>query len=221
MLKSLSFKGPEDSFWFVSDTHFNHDRTWIVQARGFQTVKGHDDGLIHNWNAFVKPTDTVFFLGDFHLCSNRSEDSANIFRRLNFGTFYNLWGNHNASIKQLYQDEIHTQYNLDVEVYPLIKHFGNKQVIFAGDYLEVYINGQHIILSHFSHRTWHKNGKGAWNLAGHSHNKDKEILHHGQLGKVFDCGIDGILRPYSFREIRQIMEKKDILITDHHNAETT
>lgn len=217
MLKTFNFKGPEDSFWVTSDTHINHNRTFILEPRGYKTIQDHDNDIIHQWNQVVKITDTVFFLGDFYLCSNKAEDSLNVIRRLNFSELWMGWGNHNASVKQLYQEEIKSQYNLEnIEIYPLTKTIGNKKIIFYGNDLECYINGQHIIMNHFAMRTWHKNGKGSWCLVGHSHANDKEINEHSLNGKILDCGFDNFKRPINFREIKNIMNKKNINVTDHH-----
>jgi len=217
MIKELKFNGPEDSFWWTSDTHWNHDRDFIYGPRNYNDIESHDKGLIKTWNERVKETDTVFHLGDFYCCSNKSNDVLNVIRQLNFNTLYLIWGNHPASVKQLFKEEIESQYGLkDVEIYPLIKHIGLKKIIFIGFYNEVFINGQHICMSHFSHRSWHKNGNGSWMLCGHSHKNDKGINPDCLDGKILDVGIDNFGGPVSFAEIKQIMNKKNIKITDHH-----
>lgn len=217
MLKSLKFNGSEDSFWWTSDTHFNHDRDFIYKPRGYSDVKSHDEGLIKRWNENVKETDTVFHLGDFYCCSNKSSDVLNVLRQLNFDTLYLIWGNHPASVKQLYQEELESQYGVkDIEIYPLIKNIGLKKVIFIGFYSEIYLNGQHICMSHFSYRTWHKNNKGSWMLCGHSHSNDNGINPDFQESKILDIGIDNFGKPISFKDIGKIMSKKEIKITDHH-----
>lgn len=217
MLKPLKFKGAEDSFWAVSDTHWGHDRPFIYGPRGYENLEAHDKGLIKIWNERVKETDTVFHLGDVCCCSNKSADVLNVFRQLNFDTLYLIWGNHPASVKQLFQEEVESQYGLkDVEVYPLIKHIGLKKIIFLGNYIEVYINGQHICMSHFAHRSWHKNGAGSWMLAGHSHGNDKGINKECLDSKILDVGVDNFGGPVSMAEIKRIMNEKQIKVTDHH-----
>lgn len=55
--------------WFISDTHFSHTNIIGYTGRPFQSVNEMNERLIANWNALVKPQDTVFFLGDFGLGS--------------------------------------------------------------------------------------------------------------------------------------------------------
>jgi calcineurin-like phosphoesterase family protein len=53
--------------WFISDTHFSHTNIIRYTERPFQSVNEMNERLIENWNALVRPQDTVFFLGDFGL----------------------------------------------------------------------------------------------------------------------------------------------------------
>lgn len=216
MFKPIHFHGPDDSFWFTSDTHFNH-KPFVFKPRGYASSQEHDDGLIHNWNAVVKNTDTVFFLGDFILSVNKAEDALKYLRRLNFNEIYMLWGNHNASLKQIYQEEVKSE---NLEIYPTVKFIdGIKKIIFVGHYYEVYINGQHIIMDHFAYRTWNHNGKGTWCICGHSHGNDSGINELCKEGKILDVGVDKFGRPINFRELKNIMNSKNIHTHDHHDKD--
>lgn len=46
---------------------FSHNNIIRYTGRPFQSVDEMNARLIENWNAFVQPQDTVFFLGDFGL----------------------------------------------------------------------------------------------------------------------------------------------------------
>lgn len=48
----------------TSDQHFNHKKIIEYQDRPFSSVGEMNDQLIMNWNAEVRPEDTVIFLGD-------------------------------------------------------------------------------------------------------------------------------------------------------------
>lgn len=221
MLNTLKLKGADDSFWWTADTHFNH-KPFVYEKRGYKTSLDHDNGLIHKHNELVKPTDTLFFLGDFILSVNKPEDCLGFLRRLNFETCYMLWGNHNASVKQLFFEQILLQYNLkDVEIYPLTVNLGNKKVIFVGNYLECYINNKHIIMDHFAKLIWHKNGHGSWNLVGHSHGGLEKASPNNFESKILDVGIDNFAGPINFRDIKNIMGRKNVEILDHHSGQTT
>ncbi len=53
---------------FTADTHFGHEgmmdgrMTW---PRPFGSIEEHDETLIANWNAVVRPGDEIWHLGDF------------------------------------------------------------------------------------------------------------------------------------------------------------
>lgn len=66
--------------WFTSDTHFGHARIVELSNRPFKEVKPTkkdpigktalevmNEALVENWNALVKPEDTVYHLGDVAL----------------------------------------------------------------------------------------------------------------------------------------------------------
>jgi calcineurin-like phosphoesterase family protein len=69
---------------FVSDTHFCHAGILsprMQNPRPFASIEAHDETLIANWNAVVRPDDTVWHLGDF--CYRCSEGHArSVFDRL-------------------------------------------------------------------------------------------------------------------------------------------
>ena len=53
--------------WFTSDTHFYHARVIEYCNRPYAYVEEMNEMLVLNWNAIVKPEDTVYVLGDFSL----------------------------------------------------------------------------------------------------------------------------------------------------------
>ena len=53
-----------EKIWFTSDLHFNHDKEFIVQARGFKTVEEMNKAIIKRFNSKVAPEDIVYILGD-------------------------------------------------------------------------------------------------------------------------------------------------------------
>lgn len=84
------------NIFFISDTHFGHANmlTFInydgTRMRPFSSVEECDELMIENWNKLVKPTDTIYHLGDIiYHCKNRDE----IMQRLN-GEKILIKGNH-------------------------------------------------------------------------------------------------------------------------------
>ena len=53
--------------WFISDTHFNHDREFIYKPRGFHDINESNNTIIDNWNKNVAKEDEIYVLGDFFL----------------------------------------------------------------------------------------------------------------------------------------------------------
>lgn len=56
--------------YFISDTHFGHvGIITFLDANGnrirpFNTIEEHDETLVNNWNARVRPDDLIYHLGD-------------------------------------------------------------------------------------------------------------------------------------------------------------
>ena len=53
--------------YFISDTHFNHDKDFIYKPRGFNSIEESNNTIISNWNNIVTDEDEVYVLGDFIL----------------------------------------------------------------------------------------------------------------------------------------------------------
>lgn len=160
--------------------------------------------LVKSWNEVVLEEDEVYHLGDVSLTN--ADKTHEILQRLN-GKIYLIKGNHEKSTlqKQYTRDRfewIKDYYELKVDN-PTID--GNKH--------------QLIVLCHYGMRVWNKSHHGAIHLYGHSHDSlDKE----GAWGKSMDVSVDsayrilGEYRPFSLREVMNIMNKRDIHEIDHH-----
>lgn len=127
--------------WFTADTHFGHKNIIQFCDRPFSDIDEHDEHLIKSWNSKITPTDEVYHLGDFSLCS---KDRANeIASRLN-GKIFFIRGNHDKAAP--------------VDRFEWVK-----------DYHELKVNKQMFVLSHYAHRVWNKSHYGSFHLFGHSH----------------------------------------------------
>ena len=82
--------------YLTSDTHFNHNKDFIYERRGFKSIEEMNEKIIENWNSIVKPEDTVYHLGDVML--GDIEAGINCLKRLN-GHVYIAIGNHDTQAR--------------------------------------------------------------------------------------------------------------------------
>lgn len=180
------------NLYFTSDVHLGHTNIIKFCNRPFNSVEEMNEGLIQNWNAVVKPGDTVWSLGDFAFLP--FEKTVEIIKRLN-GNLYMVLGNHCQKIIQ-----------------------NRKMLVESGlvkeicDYKEIKWLNQKMVLFHYAQRTWNGAHYGTWQLFGHTHGT------MAPYGKSVDVGIDSPFitgkaehRPFSFEEINEFMSKQDLI----------
>jgi calcineurin-like phosphoesterase family protein len=92
--------------YFISDTHFGHEKCWSTfkradgsPLRAFSSTEEMDEHMIEQWNATVKPEDSVYHLGDYVI--NRR--FMHVAHRLN-GRKRLVRGNHDLFKTQEYLD---------------------------------------------------------------------------------------------------------------------
>jgi calcineurin-like phosphoesterase family protein len=190
--------------------------------------------LINSINAYAKPDDLLIHLGDWSFSG--INNIANFRRQLKVHDIIIATGNHDTHIQQ---NRLLTNCS-----YGEAKALGAKQNLNYADsddvgaadlfmhvtpYLEISIDGQFIVLCHYPMASWNHSYKGSWMLHGHSHgslfvNEPKD--HWYKTSKIMDVGIDcafdryGEYKPFSIKEIREIMNKKSFRSVDHHNENT-
>lgn len=129
--------------YFTADTHFGHANIlkYCARTRPYKDLDHMHEVLIRNWNAVVKPADTVYHLGDFGF-----GPAVTLARKRLNGKIRLILGNH---------DKIRLE---DAGMFESIDHLKL-----------VDVDGQRIVLCHYAMRTWQFQAKGAWQLYGHSH----------------------------------------------------
>lgn len=198
----------KNKIWFTADTHFKHKNIIRYCNRPFESIEKMDEAIIKNWNDRVSQDDIVYHLGDFALVKSDAE-IVNLLKRLN-GYIKFLSGNHDKVMKNFFNIPIYKK-----EFYYKIENLGN--------YHEFKIEDNFITLNHYAQIIWNKKHHGAWCLCGHSHyNLELVRKDNDGIGKILDVGVDGNnFTPYSYEEIKKIMEKKSIFpidkrMSDHH-----
>jgi len=128
---------------FTADTHFGHANIIHKCQRPFACAQEMDEALIANWNAVVRPQDTVYHLGDVAFRNRNSV--TRILGRLN-GQKHLVWGNHDSN--QLRKNPLWAS---------------------STPYVEATVDGQRLVLFHYAMRVWSGLHRGAIHLYGHSH----------------------------------------------------
>lgn len=75
--------------YFTSDTHLSHIK--VSENRGFSSIEEHDDAIISNINSIVRPSDTLYILGDIVMGGWRK--TAPLVQKIN-GNKVCILGNH-------------------------------------------------------------------------------------------------------------------------------
>ena len=156
--------------YITSDFHFGHNKPFLYEPRGFETIWDHDRAIIKNWNKIIKPEDDVYILGDIML--NDNIHGIKCLVQL-CGNIHIIRGNHDSEQR--------------MELY---KHCWNVVEVCEAKFL--HYKKYHIFLSHFptitSNFDYKKPLKSrCLNICGHSHTKnkwqdvDKGYIYHAEL----------------------------------------
>lgn len=203
----------ENRVYFTSDTHFNHAKNFIFEARGYKSVQEHNDALIEKINETVRREDTLIHLGDFCLNITMPEFET-ILGRINCQNIAYIWGNHNSCIRRMYEETLAADYQRkNIEVYP----YAIGKLTYLGYYKELIVNGRMIVIHHYPHQIFNQMQKGAWQLSGHSHYTNPTTQIDSSDNKILDVGWDGHGKPLSFDEICRIMNNKNHVKQDKHH----
>ncbi|WP_067458364.1 metallophosphoesterase family protein [Devosia elaeis] len=162
--------------FFTADHHFGHANIIKMCDRPYDNITAHDMGLVENWNAVVGPDDEVWHLGDFAYRAS-PKWTRRLFEMLN-GTKRLIVGNHDFKGETL------------------------KLPWKSIDQLtETVVDGQTLVLCHYSLRVWRNMRRGAVQLYGHS---------HGNLpgtAQSIDVGVDVMgYAPVTWPQIKQRLE---------------
>lgn len=196
----MRLKLEHQNIWFTSDYHFSHANVIKYDKRPFTSVEEMDEALIDGWNAKVKDTDIVFYLGDLSFDRDFGRTQA-IAKQLK-GKIHFILGNHDDErvIRKLGVFETVNDYiNLSV------KDLDNPRKY------------QDIMMFHYPILSWDKRHHGAIHLHGHEHGSlvnNSEYEWYYKF-KVLDIGCNmHNYEPVSYHEIKEIMKTKKI--GEHH-----
>lgn len=174
--------------YLTSDLHFNHNRGFIYEPRGFHSVEEMNEAIILRWNNIVKPEDDVYLLGDVML----GDYSAGVecVRQLK-GRIHIVLGNHDSDNR--------------IELY---RSFPN--VVEIAQAIKFKYNGYHFFLTHypcFCGSLHHESlKKTTCNLFGHTHSKSR---FYQDIPFMYNVAVDAHnCAPVNLDKIIEEMEEK-------------
>lgn len=153
--------------FYISDTHFGHQRMLDMQPRPFSSIDEHDEWLIECWNDVITPDDIVYHLGDFAARLHETDRIRTLFGRLN-GRKHLVIGNHDVDKKG----------NLHPTLAALAWDSRPEHGMRTKD------AGHDLWMSHYAGRTWPSSHYGAFHFYGHSHGRLPGV------GRSRDVGVD-------------------------------
>ena len=216
----ITAKDPEVLFWGC--LHYGHDPKWetpIWAKRGFSSSADHDAGIVERWNAKATDRTTGFLLGDTMFGFGGEEKFRALLSQIRFETLYVMAGNHAAGWKQAFE-------SCEGNELVLGHRLGggkSKTAVFVPNYLEAFINGQPIVMSHYPIASWNGQGKGSWMVHSHCHGS----LYGSDLGKllyrakIIDVGVERCPWPVTFGELRAEFRKDAVSFDHHHEGSST
>jgi calcineurin-like phosphoesterase family protein len=141
--ESLGRRSEENKMdWFTADWHLNHKNIIRFCNRPYTDIEQHNEALIANVNAVVKPDDRLFNLGDVTFGGNLALIRASIVCK----NVFVILGNHDK------ESQLRTHFTILPQCY------------------EYKNNGLNLVLCHYAMRVWNKSHHGVGHLYGHSHN---------------------------------------------------
>jgi calcineurin-like phosphoesterase family protein len=183
-----------DKIFFISDTHFDHEKVIGFCKRPFKDREEMNTELVGRWNSKVPANATVFILGDFA-----------------FGE----WGKY---LPLLAGRKILVRGNHDRDPKALKKAIEACTLVSVHDILRITVNlrreshveKQDIVLCHYPFLSWEKQRHHVWHLHGHCHNQMSHTFDSDSTALRYDVGVDGNdFTPLSYWEIERIMLERE------------
>lgn len=174
--------------YFTSDLHIGHDKNFIWEARGFNSIKEHNTAILENWNSVVTSLDTVFILGDLCLGADEREWDR-IYKNLN-GEKIVITGNHDTMNKlQKYQFD----YKMECQGLASIYKYSKSKIFYLSHYPTFTANYDD------------NKGHPLINLFGHTHQTNNFFNNNPYM---YHVGVDSHnCTPVSIEQIIKDIEK--------------
>jgi len=156
--------------FFSSDLHFNHQREFIYNPRGFETIKDMNETIITRFNIMVEPEDDLYLLGDNFLGQDLDAGLALMLELP--GKLHLIRGNHDSDKRWE-----------ALKALPNVVEIADAKFLKYGKY--------HFFLSHFPTMTGNLEKESlsqmTLNLSGHTHSKDKFYM---DMPYIYNVAVD-------------------------------
>ena len=226
-----------NNIYFASDFHYNHQRDFIWTPRGFKSYQEHDK-FLENQCASLKDNDLLIYLGDYSLNST-DEQTSSLLHKTRAQIFY-IFGNHEGYHSRFYRNSLQRFFGEkgNAQIFPFsvdktnnlgmpgITHNNGKycnDITYFGEEGYFQIGNNFYFCRHMAPLIWDRmKYDNQFALCGHSHGNLKSALPTSlNTGKILDVGVDVALQCngtafLTIKEIDEIMNKKKIVIHDHH-----
>lgn len=177
--------------YISSDCHFGHDKPFVWESRGFESVEEMNETIIKNFNSVVSDEDDLYLLGD--VIMGKTDETIEYLKRLK-GKIHIVLGNHDTSDRRKRYAELDNV--VEVVWATLIRH-----------------KKYHIFMSHFPTFTInediediHSLKQCTLNFFGHTHQPD--YFYKGNP-RMFHVGVDShYCYPVSIDKALSIMNEK-------------
>lgn len=134
------------AIWFSSDLHFNHNKSFIYDARGCDSIEQMNQIILDNFNQLVAPTDDLWLLGD--LVMGETYKAHELLTQLP-GKKHIILGNHDTTLRT----ELYRSLGWDCQYATMLKY--NKYCFYLSHYPTLVGNFEEPF--------------APWNLHGHTH----------------------------------------------------
>ena len=174
--------------YFISDTHFNHDKAFIWGPRGFKSVQEANDTIIKNWMETVTREDDIYVLGDFFLGKDMDYVKKTVVKLP--GRIHLILGNHDSPAK--------------VATYRTMRNI--VEIVWA---TQIEYKGRQFYLSHYPTLTADLQSnpdRAVFNLFGHTHSKEKFFEERPYMYNVA-CDAQNC-KPVSIDEVYSDIQQK-------------
>jgi calcineurin-like phosphoesterase family protein len=180
------------NFHFVADTHFSHEAILGYCNRPWVSIEDMNHHLIENWNKVVKPTDTVFHLGDV-IFKVTEKEGNDILNKLN-GNIVLIRGNHDRFI-ETYSKR-----------FSAIIDYAELKIINGPSNYNIYC------LMHYPIFSWNRQRHGSYMIHGHCHGTNNV---NNQDCLRYDVGVDiNGYTPVSLNNLSKIMLDKQLKLKE-------